>query len=301
METILQQTMATETQDAAIRAPVECRRRLTDYKSILKNAYTTDILEFTLAVGCPVQCKRYCPQEVFLKKYGEGSRVLNFNAFKQILDDVPTNVTLNFAGFCEPFVNPDFSRMAEYAYNKGHNLQVSTTLYGAKSSDIDRLLDLEYQIFCIHVRDGNVVNFPLTREYQDNFFRIVEGIPNVVFTIMNALFTSNNRENVTRGIYPKPKTVGFCQKLVTPQFVVLPNGDAYLCCQDFGLQHKMGNLFTESFSDLKGRFVKNKNKYYELCTYCSMNKPYSEVIYNKVVSKAKSVAYGIATGRLLER
>jgi hypothetical protein len=302
MESILQQpAIEGSTQQVTLKAPNQCRARQTDYKKVLQNAFNTDMLEFTLAVGCPVQCKRYCPQEVFLQKYGNNPRMLSFNAFKQILYDVPTNVTLNFAGFCEPFVNPDFSRMAEYAYNKGYNLQVATTLYGAKSSDIDRLLDLEYQVFCIHMRDGKVVNFQLTPEYQDNFFRVIEGVPNVVFTIMNGLFSSNNRENVTRGVLPKPKAVGFCQKLITPQFVVLPNGDAFLCCQDFGLKHKMGNLFTEAYAEIKQRFIQNKNHYYQLCSYCSFNKPYSEVLYSKVVSRGKNVMRGIATGRLLKR
>ena len=32
--------------------------------------------------------------------------------------------------------------------------------------------------------------------------------------------------------------------------VVLPNGDVYLCCQDYGLTQQIGNLLTTRFEDL---------------------------------------------------
>ncbi len=225
---------------------------------------------------------------------------MSFDTFKQILSVVPTSVSLNFAGFCEPFINPDFARMAEYAYYNGYRLQVSTTLYGAKASDVEKLINLEYEVFCIHLRDGKHVKFPLTTEYQRNVFRIVEGIPNVVITVMNELFETNNRENVTRGILPQRKNVGFCQKLETPQFVVLPNGDAALCCMDFGLKHLVGNLLDEDYTTIRSRFL-NRKVGHSLCAYCSFNTPYSSRVYNKVVSKGKNILRGIAAGYLLKR
>ncbi|HSV49738.1 MAG TPA: hypothetical protein VLH35_05430 [Candidatus Acidoferrales bacterium] len=269
-------------------------------KKILQTCYTHDALEFTLSVGCPVNCQKYCPQEVFLEKYGNKDRMMSFNTFKRILSNVPKSVSVNFAGFCEPFMNPDFARMAEYAHYNGYRLQVSTTLFGAKASDVEKLINLEYEVFCIHIRDGKIVKFPLTPEYQDNVFRIIEGIPNVVVTIMNELFKTNNRENVTRGLLPQKKQVGFCQKLETPQFVVLPNGDTTLCCMDFGLKHPMGNLLTEEYTKIRADFVKKKTGH-SLCAYCSFNTPYSKLIYNRAISKGKNVLKGIASGKLLPR
>jgi radical SAM protein with 4Fe4S-binding SPASM domain len=32
--------------------------------------------------------------------------------------------------------------------------------------------------------------------------------------------------------------------------VLLPNGDVQLCCMDYGLEHKIGNLLTMSYNDL---------------------------------------------------
>ncbi len=268
-----------------------------DYKKIFSQLHRTEMVEFTLAAGCPVQCQRYCPQEVFMKKYGRNTSMMSFSSFKQILSHMPTNVDVTFAGFCEPFVNPDFVRMAEYAYYNGYRLHMYTTLFGAKTSDVERLLNLEYSHFCLHIRDGHIVDFPLTPEYQHNVFRVIEGLPNVTICLMNELFVSNNRENVTRGKKPQPKRVGFCQKLVTPQFVVLPNGSVQLCCMDFGLKHTVGNLLKEDYATIKKRFME-KNNFYPLCSYCSSCVPYTRVIYNKMVSKAKKVAHRVVDRRL---
>ena len=32
--------------------------------------------------------------------------------------------------------------------------------------------------------------------------------------------------------------------------VLLPNGDVQLCCMDFGLKHKLGNLNVDTYLDL---------------------------------------------------
>ncbi|MGD0996350.1 MAG: SPASM domain-containing protein [Candidatus Bathyarchaeia archaeon] len=260
-----------------------------DYKKALQDFLKSEFLEFTLAVGCPVQCLRYCPQEVFIKKYGNKVRLMSFEVFKQILAKVPTSAGIIFSGFCEPFVNSDFVRMAEYAYYNGYKLLVFTTLYGAKTSDVERLLNLEYSGFCLHLRDGQVINFPLSPEYEHNVFRVIEGLPNVTFSLMNELFTTNNRENVTRGVLPISKHVGFCSKLVTPQFVVLPSGSVQLCCNDFGLQHVVGNLLKEDYATIKKRFLAKKCSYH-LCEYCSRSVPYTRHLYDKMTAKAKKIA-----------
>jgi radical SAM protein with 4Fe4S-binding SPASM domain len=31
---------------------------------------------------------------------------------------------------------------------------------------------------------------------------------------------------------------------------MMPNGDTYICCQDYGLRHKLGNLFEDTFEEL---------------------------------------------------
>jgi hypothetical protein len=259
-----------------------------NYKKILKDCGICESIEFSLGIGCPVQCSRYCPQEVLIERYGNKERLMSFDVFKQILSKIPIDVQLNFAGFCEPFVNPDFVRMAEYAFNFGYKLQVFTTLFGAKRSDVERLLDLEFTSFCLHLRDGHVAKFSPSQEYKDNVFRILEGIPNVQLSLMNELFKSNNRENTTRGILPTPKTVGYCNKLKTPSFVLLPDGSVQLCCMDFGLKHAVGNLITEDYARIKKRFLSSKITP-SLCAYCTQSISPRRNLYNNVMLKAKRI------------
>jgi hypothetical protein len=45
--------------------------------------------------------------------------------------------------------------------------------------------------------------------------------------------------------------------------VLLPNGDCVTCCQSFNLQEKLGNLFTQSWEEIKTNI-----KLMEMCTHC---------------------------------
>jgi len=158
------------------------------------------------------------------------------------------------------------------AHRTGHPLLIYTTLYQATHDDIEKLVEYPYLIFCLHLPDGEVLKFPLTRDYKDNVFTVLQKVKNVQFVTMNELFTSNNRENVTRGNSVNKKFFKFCQKLKYPQFNLLPNGDVYLCGMDFGLSHPIGNLFIEDYETLRQRFF-SRRKTFQLCSICSYNKP----------------------------
>jgi hypothetical protein len=259
-----------------------------DYKKVLHECGTAEYIEVTLNIGCPVQCSRFCPQEVLTQKYTSKERIMTFETFKQILPKIPKRVQLNFAGFCEPFTNPDFIRILEFAASFGYKLQLFTTLHGATANDVERLVKIQFNSFALHLRDGTSVKFKATQEYKDNVFRVLEAIPNVSLCLMNELFQTNNRENVARGILPSPKTVGYCRKLETPQFVLLPNGDLTLCCMDFGLEHKVGNILDETYLTIRRRFLANK-KAPKLCSYCSASISQKQNMYNNIVQKTKSI------------
>jgi hypothetical protein len=72
-----------------------------------------------------------------------------------------------------------------------------------------------------------------------------------------------------------------CYKWVMPTFIVMPNGDAYYCCMDFGLKHYVGNMIREDYWTLvrKARIPK------ELCKLCyegfSVPKMISKIIWRK--------------------
>lgn len=88
-------------------------------------------LEFTLAIGCKLDCK-YCPQEKLIKKYinkyGNDNIYMKFEDFKKCLSKVYKGSGISFAGMVEPFHNKDCARMIKYAYDLGYKISLDTTL-----------------------------------------------------------------------------------------------------------------------------------------------------------------------------
>jgi hypothetical protein len=228
-----------------------------------------EYLEITTKIGCPVNCLKYCPQEVTTSRYS-GKRTLPLDDWEIMLNHLPKKLPLFFSGFCEPFANNKVVDLIDMAHKAGHPIGIYTTLYQASRIDVEKLVKYPFLNFCLHLPDGNAMKIPLSQEYKDNVFTVLCNVRNVYFCIMNDLFKSLNRENVTRGVSIKRKHFRFCYKLDHPQFNLLPNGDVSLCCMDFGLSHILGNLLTENYVDIKRRFLAHKTTF-ELCSQCRYN------------------------------
>jgi hypothetical protein len=228
-----------------------------------------EYLEIATEIGCPVNCLKYCPQEVLTSKYF-GEKTLSLDNWGIVLGHIPKKLPLVFSGFCEPFANTRVIDLIEMAYKAGHPLGIFTTLYQASHNDVEKLVKYPYLEFWLHLPDGEAMKVPLSQEYKDNVFTVLQNVRNLHLVIMNDLFVSNNRENATRGLYTKRKPVTYCSKLKHPQFVLLPNGDMSLCSNDFGLWHILGNLLIESYEDVRRRFLEHKRAF-KLCSLCSNN------------------------------
>jgi hypothetical protein len=227
-----------------------------------------EYLEITTKVGCPIGCLKYCPQDVLVKNYVSPERVLNLKNFEKAVSTVPRSVEICFSGFCEPFANPDAVRMVEHAYARGHPVSVFTTLYNLSLGDVDALVKVPFEKFCLHLPDGKYAHIPVSPAYMLNVFTVLQNVRNVGFSCMNGLFASNQREDFVRGRNLKRHPIGYCYKRRYPEFVLMPNGDVQLCCMDFGLKHKVGNLLHEDYSAIRKRFL-NGSKKYALCSYCN--------------------------------
>jgi radical SAM protein with 4Fe4S-binding SPASM domain len=60
--------------------------------------------------------------------------------------------------------------------------------------------------------------------------------------------------------------------------VVLPNGDVYICCMDYGLKHKIGNLLTTHYDHLERDSLRGLMKKGNIiCRYCEL----SEIVINE--------------------
>ena len=210
-------------------------------------------VEITTCRICPVNCKPYCPQEKFREAFGgQGQVMLSYDDFRRAISTVPREVWIGFAGFSEPFLNPRLVDMMELARDAGHRLTLYTTLVGARKEDIPRVRALNVEELVLHLRDNQgVAKIPNTPAYNEVLALARASWTVHNYSIMDIGFDSNERAGNCDGAAPwhvvGPLT---CYKLEHPNFVMLPNGDAVLCCMDWTLRHKVGNLLRQPYSEL---------------------------------------------------
>lgn len=232
-------------------------------------------LEITTAIGCPIQCKM-CPQDLLKSRY-QGERMLSLENFKIICDKVDCDII--FSGMCEPFINPEAIEMVEYAA-QNHLVSIFTTLTGLTIEKYERLRKIKYRWFCVHVPDGqlntklkcNPVYLQLLRYVTENppecekfWFSMHGGYHPAIIPIIygheieNTMIDRAGNLNLAWCKFEHEGNVK-CSCGGFDQNVLLPDGTVILCCMDYGLKHKLGNLLT---GDLK------RQSHYDLCRRCN--------------------------------
>ena len=250
-------------------------------------------LEITTAMpvgGCPMSCA-FCPQDKIVSAY-KGVRTLSYENFARLIDKVPKEIQITFAGFSEPFLNPDCAAMIRYAHNMGHSVSLFTTAMGMKLSDFECIRDIPFT----GVQGGFVLHLPDKEGYFVEKKR--SDYPELLRAIKQAKLS--NFQAVTMGTLPdhlleifpdvikqemywragnvskvgtiktdkKPPSTCNCQERLYHN-VLMPNGDITLCCMDWSLKHVLGNLFTSNYEDI----VPVDKTAFELCRYCENGVP----------------------------
>ena len=203
-------------------------------------------IEITTNLPCPNMCS-YCPQRVLGQAY-EGIKILTLENFKQILSNIPKEVIIDFAGFSEPFVNPESAEMMMYAHLQGYKVMVWTTLVGFTEEDRKLIESIPFLNFSVHdIGRGIKKDYPF-----------VTSIDVIV-----------NKDSRAGNLFPVDKKTSVNGCIRSSEYkinVMLPNGDVVLCCQDYGLKHRLGNLLETNYNKLK------RDGNYELCLSCSLSK-----------------------------
>lgn len=238
------------------------------------------LFEINAVVGCCVACK-YCPQDVLLKAY-HGERFLTFEHFKQVLAKIPEGMIIGFSGFSEPFQNPEMVDMIRYAHAQGRQIMLCTTLVGLTMEKFEQIKDIPFHTVTLHVPDKheNAI-IPMTEEY----FRVLDAVLDWKMVRDGRETTVVGKANCQGEVHPKIREFIRGRVLIFPELadragnlkdeglysvgtldgpiycnyspelnnnLLMPNGDVVLCCMDFGLRHVLGNLFTQSFEDIRG-------------------------------------------------
>jgi radical SAM protein with 4Fe4S-binding SPASM domain len=217
------------------------------------------------------------------------NKTLSFEKYKQILDKVPTWVDIHFSGMSEPYASKDCSKMIRYTIDKGHKICVYSTLVGANKEDLDLLSTISFdnkyklvihlpddeQNFKAKVTDVYIENLKYFLNKEEIQQKIIQGsidfmsmsrrgltdpkISNIIpkklatfIAITRAGNLSNDDEKFEGKVISKRKN-GKLVCTAAPFLnhnVLLPNGDIVLCCMDYSIQHKIGNLLQQSYESL---------------------------------------------------
>lgn len=240
-------------------------------------------LEITTMVGCPLKCT-FCPQDALKSAYGKGKKYLSLDDFKTVVAKLPPYVRVDFSGMAEPWANPAATDMLEYALRVGFNVTVYTTLYGMK--DHDRVIALltehagQVEAVVLHLPDanGNMRGFkpsPAYSERLEAFLRLRDGGVLRHFDMMTMDGSGAVHEALSMSLPPwtglsragnldadqiggqrveeTPSHLSPVGCSYTPFYdhnVLLPNGDVVLCCMDYSVKHKVGNLIEGDYWSL---------------------------------------------------
>jgi len=217
-------------------------------------------INITTIVGCPNLCS-YCPQDVFLKNYKNDIRILTLDNFKILLQNINKDIVLNFAGFSENFLNPYFIDMLIHSNDLGYKICIYTTLVGFNKDKLNKLKEnnVKFYLMRFHEYDGKNFN---KKVFDDNVELFLTNL-NVSHYEINKITNPNSRASNNKNFnidYKKDRL--YCnfwnRDLLFFENSITPDGNIYLCCMDFGLKHKIGNLFDYNYESEEFNTERNK-------------------------------------------
>lgn len=281
-------------------------------------------------VGCSINCQ-YCPQLNFINEYIKRCRILKmtFETFKICVDKIPPDIRLSFAGFSEPWLNHDCTKMILYAFKEGHrHIEVATTLVGMTAADIEQLEELPFDSFRVHL--------PSSHKYEniiinDSYVNVLSRLDkSKIHNKMYHYHCSNKpHPKIEALIKNKAMRLLTCSRSVSiPELMdihlpgrkrgiitcvyddtlrsseLLPNGDVLLCCMDFEMNHTLGNLLTQDYESLYSgkEFIKVKSALKDksseiVCRHCMVSRTVKrdlDYYLNLLNSDIRIVMYKIA-------
>lgn len=249
------------------------------------------VLEVTTNIGCVNACK-VCPQTLITSKY-EGNRQMIVQDFAFCLASIPKWCEVRFCGYSEPFLNPNCGKMIQLVRNLGFHSGLLTTLVGFNTGHIDpiKLGNLHYIRF--HVPDTEQFVFPFDRWIElhklfwsmripaDYDFMTMGTVPHEILEYLNSIGIPkvlaprmNSRAgNLWDGANFKGNT--YCADNRWHYNVLVPNGDVYLCCMDYGLKHKLGNLLQQPYSEIyqEAERLRLADHSDMICAKCELARP----------------------------
>lgn len=183
---------------------------------------------------------------------------MSMATFEQCLANIPSNIEIQFAGYAEPWLNPHATDMLLRAHETGHRVAVFTTCVGMTVADVQKFKHLPFHHFCLHLPDDKgQMKVHITPDYLATVLACLE-IPVVSLMCVGTLHPAVQKalkrpvKDWTKALISRANTVdGFKvpyragklkQQDCMHHGVLLPNGDVQMCCCDYSLSAKIGNV-----------------------------------------------------------
>ena len=241
---------------------------------------TTYLSITTIAGKCPVNCKKYCPQELIWKNYSGNTR-MTLQQLQRFTADIPRTTSMYIGGFSEPFMNPETVSMLEWLNQEGFNIRLFTTGVGLKKKDLDRVCMIPFDMFVLHEPDAcGIAHIPYHKDYGWILWNLKTRIKNFRSMNMNPIdFETNHREDVARGEWfqAKFRLTRTCLFMKYPRYELMPNGEVYFCCECSCISMGIGNMNLTPYNELVKKheeFVKEfRGNPKSICQNCCLSIP----------------------------
>lgn len=240
-----------------------------------------EYIEVSTMIGCKNNCS-FCPQQKIIKSFSKNGgtplQPMDLSLYKKCVDKIPTKTSIVFSGMCEPWLNPNCSKMITYAYKKGHIVRAYTTLVGMEIKDIKILKKINFPNdehgFIIHLPSiNNLENISVDSKYMAlldaicnssipiQFHYHGEALPKVLQEFFSkhkaiiSIFPAHTRAGNTKDgnkLNRRRGVIG-CKKMKLYGSygpILLPDGTMILCCQDYCMKHILGNLSSQTFEEI---------------------------------------------------
>ncbi len=206
--------------------------------------------------------------------------------------------------------------MILHAYQKNHPIEIFTTLEGLTLNSIKTILHIPFNSFTVHLPS---IEGKECIKTDDAYFQLLnfvnDNIPSRSYVHIGKTLRPEIQTWLPKDeklIYYPPNTRAnnltvsekktfirkwgelYCERALHHN-IVLPNGDVFLCCMDYGLEHRLGNLLEMNYEDLfKGSEMTRIQKGLKdqkteiLCRYCewfAKEKNYIFYLTNKIRNK----------------
>jgi radical SAM protein with 4Fe4S-binding SPASM domain len=221
-------------------------------------------LEFTLKVSSCLGC-HFCPQDKLGAAYKSPNKTMDAEDFMFILRALPEDVECHFSGFSEPFLHHRCAEMIAAARLDGHEVHLYTTLIGLSMDGASRLHDSPPNYIRIHVPDKKGLIIPDKKWVEQDYLFRGTGLQASYMAMGEPTDAVKTHLEVHKTVVELPDMLsrgGNLWGLSTPlrratcsmnrwhSNVVMPNGDVYGCCMDYGLTVPLGNLLIDNYTDI---------------------------------------------------